>query len=195
MSPRRWPTNGLHCYANQMLKRIFVGIGVFVIASAAFAQAYRWVDENGIVHFSDRPMPGAERIELPSSNSSNSARRPTSRPAARSATAAEEEPAEDDGPFAYESIEVASPVAEETLWNIGGILNASVDLQPALQPGHQIRVFFDGEERMTVQSTSFQIDEVWRGSHNLQVEVLDQAGNAMIRSYPNRFYVQQTRVN
>ena len=195
MLPRYWPGIELHCYANHMLKQVFVGISTLLLAGLVFAQAYRWVDENGVVHFSDRPEPGAERIELPKSNPSSTPTPTFSAAATRSrqATEAETEPA--DQPFSYESLSIASPVAEETLWNIAGVLNVSLDLQPALQPGHQIRVYFDGEPMTTVSSTSFQLDEVWRGAHNLQVEVLDQRGNMMIRSQPNRFYVQQTRVN
>ena len=33
---------------------------------AAAAETYRWVDKDGHVHYSDRPRPGAERIELES---------------------------------------------------------------------------------------------------------------------------------
>jgi hypothetical protein len=41
-----------------------------------------------------------------------------------------------------------------------------------------------------VSGTSFQIEGVYRGVHNVQVEILDEAGKLMIRSLPNRFYVQ-----
>ena len=108
--------------------------------------------------------------------------------------AEEQEPEEEEGPFRYDSIEVANPGAEETLWNIEGVLNVSVALTPSLQPGHQVRVYFDGEPRM-VNGTSFQIQEVWRGVHNIQVEILNQGGELMIRSRTNRFYVQQNSVN
>ena len=44
-------------------RSIFVLIGL--LASAAVcAEAYRWVDEDGIVHFSDRPREGAEIVQL-----------------------------------------------------------------------------------------------------------------------------------
>ena len=45
-----------------------------------------------------------------------------------------------------------------------------------------------------VSGTSFQIEEVFRGVHNIQAEVLDESGELMIRSRPNRFYVQQNTV-
>jgi hypothetical protein len=69
----------------------------------------------------------------------------------------------------------------------------TINLQPALQPGHRIRVYLDGNEQM-VTGTSFQLQEVYRGVHNLQAEVLDETGKLMGRSQPNRFYVQQNSI-
>jgi hypothetical protein len=54
-------------------------------------------------------------------------------------------------------------------------------------------VFFDGTPQM-VDGLNFQIPEVYRGAHNVQVEILDQTGKLMIRSLPNRFYVQQNTI-
>jgi hypothetical protein len=165
-----------------------------LLCGVVFAEAYRWVDENGVVHYSDRPHPGAEQVQLPESEPR---RRPTPRaaPAARSAAVSntKESAAQPNTPVSYESLEVASPAAEETLWNIEGVLNVTLDLQPALQQGHQVRVYFDGRPQM-VEGTSFQLNEVFRGAHNIQAEVLDQSGKLMIRSLPNRFYVQQNSI-
>ena len=69
----------------------------------------------------------------------------------------------------------------------------TLELQPALRPGHRVRVYFDGEPR-EVSGTQFTLDDVYRGVHNLQAEVVDANGNVMIRSDPSRFYVQQTSV-
>jgi hypothetical protein len=54
-------------------------------------------------------------------------------------------------------------------------------------------VFFDGEPRY-VNRLSFQIDQVYRGVHNIQAEIVDEAGTMVIRSMPNRFYVQQNSI-
>ena len=172
-----------------MVTRTILLFAALFGAGAVAAQAYKWTDENGVVHFSDRPEPGAEEIVLPEANVS---RRQRPRPNLRAAADAQE-PEPDEGPFAYQSFEVANPGPEETLWNIEGTLNVSLDLQPGLQPGHQIRVYFDGEPRL-VSGTSFQIEEVWRGVHNIQAEVLDETGQLMIRSRTNRFYVQQNSI-
>ena len=76
------------------------------------------------------------------------------------------------------------------MWNIESVLNVTLDLQPALKRGHRVRVYFDGTPRL-VGGLSFQIEEVFRGVHNVQAEILDETGRMMIRSIPNRFYVQQ----
>ena len=159
-------------------------------AASVMAEAYKWVDEDGVTHYSDRPREGAEVVQLSEYTKTTGAQiyRAPSRSAEDPAAAAPEEAA-----FKYDSLSVASPGAEETLWNIEGVLNVSLALSPGLQRGHQVRVYFDGQPRM-VNGTSFQIDEVWRGVHNIQAEIIDETGKLMIRSRTNRFYVQQTTV-
>jgi len=167
---------------------IFVLIGLLATVSA-LAEAYRWVDDEGITHYSDRPQEGAERVELAEYSRNTGAR--LYRDAPRSAAASDDTGA--DGPFSYQSLVISSPGAEETLWNIEGVLNVSVAVSPGLQSGHRVRVYFDGQPRL-VSGTSFEIEEVYRGVHNIQAEVIDATGRLMIRTETNRFYVQQTTV-
>ena len=171
-------------------RAILVLLGLLALPFAAADEAYVWTDDDGVVHYSDRPMPGARRIELTDPN--------TSQPLVRQRDDADQpgdgqEPAEDTAPFRYESFDIVSPGAEDTLWNIEGVLNVTMALSPPLQAGHQVRVYFDGSPQM-VSGTSAQLQEVWRGVHNLQAEVLDETGKMLIRSQTNRFYVQQTTV-
>lgn len=52
-------------------------LAALVAPTAAFAQVYRWVDEDGVTHLSTtKPPPGvkAERLEVPRSKSSSSSR-------------------------------------------------------------------------------------------------------------------------
>jgi hypothetical protein len=168
---------------------IFILAGMLAAAMALADGAWRWTDDDGIVHYSDVPVEGAEKVNISEYTRATGAR--ISRPAPDSDPTAAEPPAE--AALRYESITINSPAAEETLWNIEGVLNVNVSVSPGLQNGHRIRAYFDGEERM-VSGTNFSIDEVYRGVHNLQVEVIDSAGKLMIRSQPNRFYVQQNLV-
>jgi hypothetical protein len=167
----------------------FLCCALLLVAHAAPAEeAYRWVDADGVVHYSDRPQPGAQQVQL------ESAPAPGTR--VRSVAPSPRQDSGDDDrtdAFGYESLTVSSPAPEETLWNIGGTLNVTLDLQPSLQPGHQVRIYFDGELQ-DVGGLQFQLDEVYRGVHNIQAEVVDANGELRIRSQPNRFYVQQTTV-
>jgi len=173
------------------IRPILVFAGLLAATPAIAEDAYRWTDEDGVVHYADVPVEGAERVDL-SGYTKNTGVQLFRRPAAERGTASEAT-AEPEGPFRYEALAISSPAAEETLWNIEGVLNVTLALTPPLQEGHQVRVYFDGSPRV-VSGTSFQIDEVWRGVHNIQAEVIDSTGRLMIRSQPNRFYVQQNTV-
>lgn len=155
--------------------------------SAVFAEAYRWVDEDGVVHYSDRPVEGAEEIVLPEANTTTVRRFERDEPEPQPQPSSSE-------PVRYQNLAITSPTSEETLWNIGGQLNVQIQVTPALQSGHRMRLYFDGEGQ-DISSTSVQLEEVWRGEHNLQVEILSETGVPLIRSNPLRFYVQQSTVN
>lgn len=173
-----------------MFRRTIITILSLVAASAVLAEVvYRWVDETGIVQYSDLPHEGAERIEL----HVIAGRAPRPRVPTPTTQRADPEPEQAAAP-GYQSISIDSPGPEENLWNIGGTLNVSVNLQPALQSGHQVRVHMDGTPQM-VTGTSFTLPEIFRGVHNIQVEVIDQTGQLKIRSVNNRFYVHQNTIN
>ena len=82
-------------------RTILVLLGLLATAVAA-ADTWTWTDEEGVVHYSDRPQPGATRIiiEEPNSSQSLSQRRGAAGDGADDAT--------DDGAAAtrYESFEV-----------------------------------------------------------------------------------------
>lgn len=173
-----------------MFKSAFSGIAVLLLAGIVFGDAYKWVDETGVVHYSDRPEPGAEQFVLPSTRRGSHVVSVAARPVGRSRSEQKTQSAEERSQFSYESLVIVAPAAEETLWNIESVLNVTLDLRPALQQGHSVRVYFDGTPQL-MNSANFQIPAVFRGVHNLQVEVLDETGKLMIRSLTNRFYVQQ----
>jgi len=171
------------------MRRLWLCLIVLVSASAAAVPVWRWVDENGTTHYSDRPVEGAERIELESAQSFPSARPPPPRPTPRSG--------EQERPVAarYRSVDVVSPEEQETLWNIGSTLDVQVALDPPLQQGHRMDVYLDGQ-RQNIEATSstFIVPEVWRGMHTLQAVVLDSNGQELARSPQVSFMVQQTSI-
>src|SRR5579863_7149001 len=53
------------CTVMGLLQRCLVALSLFALAGAVMsAVTYRWVDAQGVVHYSDTPHPGAEVIQL-----------------------------------------------------------------------------------------------------------------------------------
>lgn len=161
-----------------------------LFCAAAFGQqAYRWTDASGQVHYSDRPAPGATPIELRGIQGYS--------PATRPAPAVQPPAAEEAAPpvRAYTAFNVISPAQQETLWNIGAMLNVQVELVPGLQRGHHLGAYLDGELiDPRANSTQFQIPDVFRGTHTLQAVVLDAQGEEILRSLAVTFMVMQTTI-
>jgi|SRR5688572_16535486 len=155
--------------------------------AASAAPAWTWVDADGTRHYSDRPVPGAQQVELAGAQGFGT----TARAPRTAQTAAE------DGttgvPGGYQSIEVVSPAEQETLWNIGTNLPVQVRFQPALQSGHRYDLLLDGQRRnVNTAAPRVTLPDVFRGEHTLQVVVIDSAGAEITRSPARVFFVQQT---
>ena len=163
---------------------------VGLLAAAAYAtEVYRWVDDQGQVHFSDRPMEGAERVEVRPQGELGT---PEFEPRRNRSVAVEES----EEPFRYRSLEILSPTQEEVLWNIEGQLDVSMRLEPRLQQGHSVELLLDGQPVEGLQPGSMQarLSEVYRGVHVLTANVRDRNGQLLIESQPRTFAVQQTSI-
>jgi hypothetical protein len=171
--------------------RTIIVIVLSLCAGLASAQTYRWVDEDGVVHYSDRPVEGAEEVAIDYIRPSTTPARPPAYQ--RRDRSPGQAAAEETDRLRYESLEIGSPAEEETVWNNQGQLTVSLALQPGLQPGHRVRVYLDGTPT-DASSTTVRVENVYRGAHTLQAEVLDSNGNMVMRSEPRQFFVQQTSV-
>jgi hypothetical protein len=153
------------------------------------ADVFRWTDADGQTHYSDRPRPGAERITItvtpPASGSPEG-----NTPAARGQEPDDERPAPVDR---YQSLTITNPAQEQVLWNIEGQVDVAAAVQPPLQPGHALQFTLDGRTEVAEPgSTRARFQEVFRGEHSLQVEVVDAQGRPLVASPTTRFFVRQT---
>jgi len=157
-------------------------------AGAAGSEMWRWVDADGVVHYSDRPHPGAERVDMGRAQTFTA---PVITPSRREALEQEGEPASQ-----YSRLSVVSPAEGETLWNIEGELNVQLAVEPRLASGHQLRIFLDGSQVEGVPQgpTQFTIGEVFRGERQLRASIVDARGRELVSSATVTFYVQQTSV-
>jgi hypothetical protein len=169
------------------MRKWLILLSALSATAASSAPAWTWVDANGTVHFSDRPVPGARQVELAGAQGFSSS------PIARAPVSLPSSPVAQPPTQRYQRVEIVSPAEQETLWNIGAVLNVQVALQPGLQPGHRIDLIYDGERRnLNATSSSVALPDVFRGSHTLQAVVLNGAGAEETRSPTRTFFVQQT---
>lgn len=170
------------------MRWLCLALVLVVSAGAAAEDVWRWVDEEGVIHFSDRPHPGAERVQIGPVQTF---------PAPVLSPARETTPSQPGEPAApYSRVEIASPAAGETLWNIAGELSVQVALEPQLAGGHEMRLYFDGNpvEGAPQGSGQFALGEVYRGEHTLRAAIFDAEGRELASSETITFYVQQTSI-
>jgi hypothetical protein len=153
---------------------------------AVAATVYKWVDENGVVHYSDQPHENAQKVELkaPQTYSSpKTAPTPASRPGG---------PARKSTAKVYESCVVSEPTNEQAFLNTDTV-NAGVTVLPAVRPGDTAVVTLDGQPVPGVPASGgqFTISPVDRGTHTIQLVVKDPDGTAVCSSPSVTFYVRQ----
>lgn len=177
------------------LKHWLITGALAVAAIPAGAELYRWVDASGTVHYSDTPKEGAEQITLKPTNVIRS-RAPAATPRSQNTQSAEEgaEPGSDEPPVQYTAVNITSPTDDQTLWNIGGTLTVQIQVEPKLQKGHGVVLYYDGRAVNTdpVVSSSITIDNVYRGQHSVRASVKDLDGKTLFNGSQVSFIVQQS---
>ncbi|MFL2546471.1 MAG: DUF4124 domain-containing protein [Candidatus Rariloculaceae bacterium] len=146
--------------------------------------AYTWTDEMGQTHYSDRPIPGSTVVELETAQGFTAPQ-----PAPDAAAEAEESNPADS----YSAFNIVQPTHQETLWNIAGIINVTLEIEPDVQTGHRVGVYMDGAMvDVTTTGEQLVLTDVVRGQHTLQAVLLDADGGEVLRSLAVTFMVQQT---
>ena len=154
-------------------------------------EVYRWVDKDGVVHFSDQPTEGAQKIPLkgaprpgsvaPANTPVNTAESEGSRPAVEA--------------FRYSACSISSPAQDETFSSPDAV-GVAIDLQPGFRQGDRIQVQLNGQrvQDWPESSTSYLLTALPRGSYTLSVTVLGPDGERMCTAAPVGFQVTQPSI-
>jgi hypothetical protein len=158
-----------------------------LLAAPAFAgqTVWKWVDENGVTHYSDQPIPGAERIEISTGSRLDS--RPSSPSYSTSPGSNSQATAEN-----YASIEILKPTNQESVVNTGGLVDVRVRHEPGLQPGHSLVITMDGTP--VGGNQDFTLRDVPRGQHTLVAIIQDARRRNLKESAPVQFHVRQESI-
>jgi hypothetical protein len=170
------------------MKKYWIFLGVFIVINSLQAQIFKWTDSSGDVHFSDKPHPGAEEIELPQVQTYSTSTAPVGDKVP--------DPIADPSEGAYEKISILQPEDQATIRNTEGYVSIIAELQPPLRKGDKIQVIFDGAPLGKPQPTSvIALRGINRGSHTFAVQVLDSSKKVLNTSEPVTIFMMPPRTN
>jgi Domain of unknown function (DUF4124) len=168
--------------------RSFLFTLISVVCSLALAgTVYKWVDEDGVVHYSDQPHANAQKLQVQSAQTYKA--QPV-QPA--STTGAGNVPAASSAQSGYQGCAIVQPADSQDFANLDS-LTVVVETDPKLRPGDQVFVTYDGQPLNGTSATggTFVISPVDRGTHTLQAVVRSSDGTIMCQSSGVTFNVHQ----
>jgi hypothetical protein len=170
-----------------MRTALYVLLALTAVPAFAGQTVWKWVDEKGVTHFSDQPMPGATKMELNSAPSSSSEPAPAYTPP--------ESTTRPTGP-AYSRLAVESPQQDESIVNSGGKVTVSLAATPSISPAHVVTLYLDGArvEGFPPTGTSYELSEVPRGTHTVKFVVSTRQGELVQESPSTTFHLRQESI-
>ena len=169
------------------MRQIAALLSMLIALSASAAELWRWKDADGVVHYSDRPVPGAERIDVRSNQKSTGEFNPEAPPppAARPQTPANR----------YTRCAVASPVNDQ-VFNAVRAVPVRLAIEPGLSSDHDLQVILNGSPYAgwPADSMSYTLQNLDRGSYTLAARVLDENGRTLCAGSIINFHVRQPSI-
>jgi hypothetical protein len=158
-------------------------------------EIYKWEDENGNVHFSDKPHPGAETITVRPTKTYSPSQTGTSPKPAQPENTQPLKIEPKQKPTTYTQVKIVDPKNQATIRSNTGELTVIAHTEPKLdlEQGDRLLLLYDGKPYGKPQSEpAFSLTHVYRGTHNLQVQVIDQSGRVVVSSNPVTVFIHHT---
>jgi hypothetical protein len=150
------------------------------------AVVYKWVDADGVVHFSDQPSPGAEKIYTSSPSTAAAGSAPSSAAGSRQAPKG----AAASG-LGFSEFSIASPVNDQTFFG-DDVIAVHLNLAPGLKPSQSITWHLNGKQlEFPPDAMSFPLPHLDRGAYTLAATITDQETSEAQSSNTVTFYVRQ----
>ncbi|MDP9088601.1 MAG: DUF4124 domain-containing protein [Pseudomonadota bacterium] len=158
---------------------------LLTVFTAQAAVVYKWVDADGVVHYSDQASPGAEKIYTSAPNISSSPRGQATvggKPAAPKPVAA----APNNTDFS-----ITAPVNNQTFFG-DDVIAVHLSLAPPLRLNHAITWHLNGKQlEFPPDAISFSLPHLDRGAYALAATDTDQQTGESQTSNTVTFFVRQ----
>jgi Domain of unknown function (DUF4124) len=173
------------------MRKLIPLLSILLALPLVAAETWRWKDANGVVHYSDRPGPGAERVDIRATQPSGQVAPPPSQVVVTAPQPAAEAPKF----LPYTRCVVTSPKEQENLVGPATVL-ATTEVVPGIQLDHQVRMLLNGlpYPEWPSREGAHTISELSRGTYTLQMRILDARGRQLCFGPAVTFFVRQPSV-
>jgi Domain of unknown function (DUF4124) len=159
-------------------------LGALAAFAAQAAVIYKWVDADGVVHYSDQAEPGAEKIYTAA---------PVNNAAAGPRPAAAQSPKKPPSAgMNYSQFAITSPVRDQTYYG-DETIGVNLSLAPALKPDQVITWHLNGKQLSDQPSNavSFSLPHLDRGTYAIAATITDQESGESLSTDSISFFVRQ----
>ena len=146
---------------------------------------YKWTDADGVVHFSDQAVPGAEKV-VTASGTGNGI---TSGSRSASSTPLNAVPA---AGLDYSKMTLESPANEQVFFG-DEVVPVRLHLEPGLKPGHTITWHLNGKQLddQAPNAESIALQTLPRGTYAVAATITDPVSGDSKSTDSVTFYVRQ----
>ncbi|MGQ0586681.1 MAG: DUF4124 domain-containing protein [Gammaproteobacteria bacterium] len=154
-------------------------------------QVYKWVDKDGVVHYSNQPpAEGAKPAKLPPLQTYKGGTNPNlsrfDKPGAKGGAAA----------GGAVNIEIVTPSNDETFHGGERVVPVAVMVTPQIGAGQKLIYLLDGRPASPpTTDTSFALTGVDRGTHSVSVTLVGEAGDEIAASGSVTFHMRPPTVD
>jgi hypothetical protein len=166
------------------LRTSWLGLSLLAAFAVQAAVVYKWVDADGVVHFSDQPSPGAVKIYTSSSSGAAAGSAPRSQGGAPQAPRSVEA-----GGLGYTEFAITSPVNDQTFFG-DDVIAVHLNLVPGLKPNQSVTWHLNGQQ-LDSDAIAFSLPHLDRGTYALAATITDQQTSDSQSSNSVTFYVRQ----
>lgn len=178
------------------MKNSIFGLAALIILLSSIntfadSKIYYWVDADGNTHYADTATPGTEEIQVSNKNVvslSNIMQEGTTEEIGSVAEAVQE------SIIKYRAT-ITSPSDDSAVHSNDGVINIQVETVPEKKSLHKLQLVLDGRPLGSPQiSTTIRTSNIDRGTHQIQVQLLDEKGNILALTQVVTVHLQRMSV-
>lgn len=157
-------------------------------AQVSKREMWVWKDANGVTHYSDRPVPGAKRLEIAGVTPPPGA---AAAPVPGASGAGTAKPGEAPA-IQYRSLEIWEPENGASFFGADATVSIRMRSDPEVAPKHRLLLYLDGKlVEGAPNALEYSVGPLERGVHSIVAMITDDKGNEKIRSEPRVFHIKQ----